>query len=149
MKQTSELPRLTFEEVLSSQIALRQQIRQLIGENRTLKDDELEEFERLYFRATLGKGALVTPRTELPGLCDTTLDNIVIEHLSVPNSRGISASWADTDEKELISPARAWRLVLSRLDTDVFGASLQQAVSLSPEKPGGMVFGGLRGKEKD
>ena len=149
IKKFSDLPRLTFEEVLKNQTELVRCINYLIKKNRTLIPEEQEGFMQLYYRATLGKGALVPPLTQLPGFGNATLDDIVFYHLSIPESRGIRAGWADTDEHMLVTPAQAWHLVLRRLTKDVFGAALQQAVSLSPEKPGGVIFGGLKGEEKD
>lgn len=131
---TKELPRLTFEDVLRSQIALAEKIEQLIKEKRTLNEDERIEFRRIYRRATMGLGARVAPRTGLPGLKDKTLDGIVINYLSTPKSKGILIGWAGTDDRGIVPPAKAWKLVLERLNEDVFGFALERALQLSPER---------------
>lgn len=133
MNNAKELPRLTFENVLTAQTWIRQEIRRLIGENRTLNRDEDAEFIKVYYRATLGKGALATPRTNLPGINDISLDDLVTNHLSDPGLKHLRVGWADTDEWQKLAPAKVWALVLSRLNGDVFGAALQQAIALSPE----------------
>lgn len=125
--------RLTFEAVLANQNALRQKIGELINENRALNSSEREEFQRVYYRATLGKGAIATPNTNLPGIRDATLDDLVFNHLAVHELGGIRVGWVGTDERRKLSPARVWQLVLARLNTDVFGAALQQALA-SPER---------------
>jgi len=82
----------------------------------------------------MGLGARVAPRTGLPGLKDLTLDGIVLNRLSIPKSKGILIGWAGTDERGIVPPAQAWKLVLERLNEDVFGIALERALQLSPER---------------
>lgn len=134
MEETKRLPRLTFEEVLQNQTTLAQKIRQLIKENRTLNEDERIGFIQTYGRATVGLGIHATPRTSLPGIMNMTLDDIVLNRLSVPKSKGILIGWEGTDERGIVSPNKAWGLVLERLNISVFGAALERVLSLSPER---------------
>ena len=147
--QDGQLPRLTFEDVLSAQITIRQKIAQFIREKRALNNDEHDEFLKTYFRATLGKGALVGPRMNMPGLQDKTLDDIITNILSISGNKGVWCGWDGTDDREFVSVDVIWRKVLDRLNADVFGEALQQAVVISTEREGGTVFGGLRGKPKE
>jgi len=149
MEETKRLPRLTFEEVLKNQIILTKKIQQLIRDKRTLNEDEQDVFMQMYRRATVGLGARAIPHTNLPGMMDMSLDDIVTNHLSIPKSKGILIGWAGTDEKGIVTPARAWRLVLERLNVNVFGAALERVLSLSPEKPGGKRIGGLTGETEE
>lgn len=149
MEETKRLPRLTFEEVLKNQLILTKKIHQLIREKRTLNENEQEIFMQMYRRATVGLGTHVAPRTNLPGIMDMTLDNIVTNYLSIPKSKGILIGWAGTDERGIVPPAKAWKLVLERLNTDVFGVALERVLSLSPEKPGGKRIGGLTGETEE
>lgn len=128
------LPRFTFEEILKSQEALAQKIHQLIDENRALKDDEVFDFLRTYRRATGGMGARASPAPSVPGLAETTMDNLVINYLADPQLKKIQIGWMDGDERKSISPKEAWRFVLRRLNADVFGTALEHALWSSPEK---------------
>ena len=106
MVETKRLPRLTFEEVLNNQLILTEKIEQLIEEKRTLNADERVEFRRIYHRATVGLGAHTVPRTNLPGIMSMTLDDIVLNRLSIPKSKGILIGWAGTDERGIVHPPR-------------------------------------------
>ena len=134
MEETKRLPRLTFEEVLKNQTMLTQKIRQLIKEKRTLNENEQDTFMQTYRRATVGLGTHVAPRTSLPGIMDMNLDDIITNHLVIPKSKGITIGWAGTDERGIVPPAKAWKLVLERLNISVFGAALERVLSLSPER---------------
>ena len=136
------LPRITFEGVLRHKYALLAKIRKLISENRTLREEEGEDFYTNYDRATLGFGVFTT--MELWGIGERsgaevksiTVDDVVQNHLS---------SSSKEEEIQLRDePTEVWRQVRGVLNKKIFGQALQEALRLSPERDRGKVYAGIQ-----
>ena len=146
-KDLDQLPRVTFEDVLDAQSRLRIEIETLMEENKSVSSvpTTRKKFFNLWARATLGKSASVTPITDLPVLRQQTLDRILHKYLCGDADEFV-VGWEEDEEKDkrVISLTKIWQIVLDRLNTDVFGAALQQAIALSPEHDTRTRFGGVR-----
>lgn len=136
-----QLPRVTFEEVLKSQILLREKVWELMAQNRTFSEEEQNAFYEFYMRGTLGLGAttMVEVWADAGGVVKKevmTLDSLVLTHL---------APFSEKQNPKMVkSPQELWMVVLKKLNQEIFGKALQEAVRLSPERYFGKIYTGVK-----